>query len=120
MALSTLIRRNLYTEAERENGTTAWLLGAAFISEGAIPFAAADPARVIPSMMAGGAVTGAIIMALGVGSQAPHGGLFVFFAITNLFGFVMAIAVGTVVAGLLVTFLKGLAATKKVKEEVAV
>ena len=119
MALSTLIRRNLYTEAERENGTTAWLLGAAFISEGAIPFAAADPARVIPSMMAGGAVTGAIIMALGVGSQAPHGGLFVFFAITNLFGFVLAIVAGTVVAGLLVTLLKGRAAAKKAKEKVA-
>ena len=119
MALSTTIRRNLYTEAERENGTTAWLLGAAFISEGAIPFAAADPLRVIPSMMAGGAVTGALIMALGVGSQAPHGGLFVFFAITNLFGFVLAIVAGTVVAGLLVTLLKGRAAAKKAKEKVA-
>ena len=119
MALSTTIRRNLYTEAERENGTTAWLLGAAFISEGAIPFAAADPLRVIPSMMAGGAVTGAIIMALHVGSQAPHGGLFVFFAITNLLGFVIAIAAGTVIAGLLVTFLKGRAASKKAQEKVA-
>ncbi len=118
MALSTTIRRNLYTEAERENGTTAWLLGAAFISEGAIPFAAADPLRVIPSMMTGGAVTGAIIMALGVGSQAPHGGIFVFFAITNILGFILAIAAGTVVAGLLVTFLKARSASKK-KEAVA-
>ena len=112
MALSTTIRRDLYTEAERENGTTAWLLGAAFISEGAIPFAAADPIRVIPSMMTGGAVTGAIIMALHVGSQAPHGGIFVFFAITNILGFIIAIAAGTVVAGLLVTFLKGRAKMK--------
>ena len=118
MALSTTIRRDLYTEAERENGTTAWLLGAAFISEGAIPFAAADPIRVIPSMMTGGAVTGAIIMALHVGSQAPHGGIFVFFAITNILGFIIAIAAGTVVAGLLVTFLKG-RAKKKAAEAVA-
>lgn len=119
MALSTTIRRNLYTEAERENGTTAWLLGAAFISEGAIPFAAADPLRVIPSMMAGGAVTGAIIMALHVGSQAPHGGLFVFFAITNIAGFIIAVAAGAVIAGLLVTFFKGRTAAKKAKEKVA-
>lgn len=119
MALSTTIRRDLYTEAERENGTTAWLLGAAFISEGAIPFAAADPIRVIPSMMTGGAVTGAIIMALHVGSQAPHGGIFVFFAITNILGFIVAIAAGTVVAGLLVTFLKGRAKKKKAVEAVA-
>src|SRR5699024_1597212 len=81
MALSTVARRRLYSPVERENGTTAWLLGAAFISEGAIPFAAADPLRVIPSMMAGGAVTGALVMALSVGSQAPHGGIFVAFAI---------------------------------------
>ena len=113
MALSTTIRRKLYTEAERENGTTAWLLGAAFISEGAIPFAAADPLRVIPSMMAGGALTGAIIMALHVGSQAPHGGLFVFFAISNIAGFVLAVAAGAVVAGLLVTLLKSRAQAKK-------
>ena len=116
MALSTTIRRNLYTEAERENGTTAWLLGAAFISEGAIPFAAADPLRVIPSMMTGGAVTGALIMLLHVGSQAPHGGLFVFFAITNIFGFLLAIVAGTAVAGLLVTFLKQNSAKKKEAE----
>ena len=64
-------------------------------------------------------MTGAIIMWLQVGSQAPHGGLFVFFAITNLLGFVIAIAAGTVIAGLLVTFLKGRAASKKAQEKVA-
>ena len=53
MALATVVRKKLFTEVERENGTAAWLLGASFISEGAIPFAAADPLRVIPSMMAG-------------------------------------------------------------------
>ena len=106
MALSTLVRRRLYSPVERENGTTAWLLGAAFISEGAIPFAAADPLRVIPSMMTGGAVTGALVMTLGVGSQAPHGGIFVAFAITPVWGFVLALLAGTVVAAALVTVLK--------------
>ena len=81
MALSTTLRPKLYQPAERENGTAAWLLGASFISEGAIPFAAADPLRVIPSMMVGGAITGALSMALGAASKAPHGGIFVFFAI---------------------------------------
>jgi PTS system fructose-specific IIC component len=106
MALSTVVRRRLYSPVERENGTTAWLLGAAFISEGAIPFAAADPLRVIPSMMTGGAVTGALVMALGVGSQAPHGGIFVAFAISPVWGFVLAIIAGTLVAAALVTGLK--------------
>ncbi|MDO5645725.1 MAG: fructose-specific PTS transporter subunit EIIC [Dermabacter sp.] len=112
MAMSTAIRSKLYTPVERENGTTAWLLGAAFISEGAIPFAAADPLRVIPSMMAGGAVTGALIMALGVGSQAPHGGIFVAFAISPIWGYIVAIVAGTLVACGLVTFLKERAAAK--------
>jgi fructose PTS system EIIBC or EIIC component len=106
MALSTVVRRHLYSPVERENGTTAWLLGAAFISEGAIPFAAADPLRVIPSSMAGGAVTGALVMALGVGSQAPHGGIFVAFAISPIWGFVLAILAGTLIAAALVTVLK--------------
>ncbi|MFT3876656.1 MAG: fructose-specific PTS transporter subunit EIIC [Propioniciclava sp.] len=97
LALATTIRPKLFSKNEVENGRTAWLLGAAFISEGAIPFAAADPLRVIPSMMAGGAVTGAITMALGVGSRAPHGGLFVFFAIDPLWGFIIAILAGMVV-----------------------
>ncbi|MCS6710747.1 PTS sugar transporter subunit IIA [Brachybacterium sp. EF45031] len=108
MALSTVVRKHLYTPVERENGATAWLLGAAFISEGAIPFAAADPLRVIPSMMAGGAVTGALSMAMGVGSQAPHGGIFVAFAISPILGYVVAIVVGTLVAATLVTVLKEL------------
>ncbi|HEX7350237.1 fructose-specific PTS transporter subunit EIIC [Brachybacterium sp.] len=106
MALSTVVRRKLYSPVERENGNTAWLLGAAFISEGAIPFAAADPLRVIPSSMAGGAVTGALVMAFGVGSQAPHGGIFVAFAISPVWGFVLAILAGTLVSAALVTVLK--------------
>jgi len=112
MALSTTMRPKLYTEPEIENGRAAWLLGASFISEGAIPFAAADILRVIPSMMLGGAVTGALIMALGVGSRAPHGGIFVLFAITNVFGFLIALVAGTVVAATAVTFAKELGGKK--------
>ncbi|MBV6755959.1 PTS fructose transporter subunit IIABC [Rhodococcus opacus] len=103
MALaSTVLRPSLFSEAERENGKAAWLLGSAFISEGAIPFAAADPLRVIPSMMAGGAVTGALIMAFNVTLSAPHGGIFVFFAIGNLLWFVVSLAAGVVVSALCV------------------
>ena len=102
MALATTLRPSLFSEPERENGRAAWLLGASFISEGAIPFAAADPFRVIPSMMAGGAVTGALIMALDVTLKAPHGGIFVFFAIGKLAWFLAALAAGTVVAALAV------------------
>ncbi|MDI9897360.1 fructose-specific PTS transporter subunit EIIC [Rhodococcus sp. IEGM 1381] len=111
MALASTVRSRLFTEAERENGKAAWFLGAAFISEGAIPFAAADPFRVIPSMMAGGAVTGAMIMAFDVTLSAPHGGIFVFVAIGNLLGFLISLAVGTIVAAFLVVsakqFIKG-------------
>jgi PTS system fructose-specific IIC component len=106
MALATTVRPKLFTAPERENGKAAWLLGASFISEGAIPFAAADPLRVIPSMMAGGAVTGAITMAFDVGLRAPHGGIFVFFAISNILGFLVALAAGTVVAAAIVVALK--------------
>ena len=102
MALATTLRPGLFSEPERENGRAAWLLGASFISEGAIPFAAADPFRVIPSMMAGGAVTGALIMAMDVTLKAPHGGIFVFFAIGKLLWFLVALAAGTVVAALAV------------------
>ncbi|MGJ5668709.1 fructose-specific PTS transporter subunit EIIC [Rhodococcus aetherivorans] len=106
MALSSTLRPGIYSTAERENGKAAWLLGASFISEGAIPFAAADPLRVIPSMMAGGAVTGAIVMATGTTLSAPHGGIFVFFAIGNLLWFLVALAAGTVVGALCVTLAK--------------
>ncbi len=109
---STILRPKLYSAAERENGKAAWLLGSAFISEGAIPFAATDPLRVIPSMMAGGAVTGALIMAFGVTLSAPHGGIFVAFAMNNILLFVVALLVGAVVAGVLVTTAKQLAGKK--------
>ncbi len=112
MALATTLRPRLFSEPERENGRAAWLLGASFISEGAIPFAAADPFRVIPSMMAGGAVTGALIMFFDVTLKAPHGGIFVFFAIGKLAWFLVALAAGTVVAALAVIAAKQFTGTK--------
>ena len=98
MALATVVRARLFSEAERENGRAAFLLGASFITEGAIPFAAADPLRVIPSMMAGGAVTGALVMAFSVESYAPHGGIFVLFAISPVWGYLVAILAGMLVS----------------------
>jgi PTS system fructose-specific IIC component len=114
MALATVLDKKLFSLAERENGKAAWLLGASFISEGAIPFAAADPLRVIPASMLGGALTGALTMAFNVTSQAPHGGIFVFFAIGNLLMFVVAIIAGTVVSALAVVGLKRWAVKKSV------
>jgi PTS system fructose-specific IIC component len=108
MALSTVLRPKLYTPAERDNGKAAWLLGLSFISEGAIPFAAADPVRVIPSMMLGGATTGAIVAVLDIEARAPHGGAFVFFAISAFWLWLLAIAIGAVVGGLAVTIAKSI------------
>jgi len=108
MALSSTLRPKLYSTAERENGKAAWLLGASFISEGAIPFAAADPFRVIPSMMVGGAVTGAIVMATDVTLTAPHGGVFVIFAMDRVLWFFVALAAGTIVGAVCVTLAKEL------------
>lgn len=117
MALATVLNKKLFTLNERENGKAAWLLGASFISEGAIPFAAADPLRVIPASMVGGALTGALCMATGVTSQAPHGGFFVFFAIGNLPMFIIAIVAGMVVSALAVIALKRFAVKKPVEVE---
>ncbi|WP_203184287.1 PTS fructose transporter subunit IIABC [Streptomyces pratensis] len=108
MALATTVRRGLFTRTERENGRAAWVLGASFITEGAIPFAAADPLRVIPSVMAGGAVTGALSMAFGCTLRAPHGGVFVVPLIGEPFLYLLAIAAGTAVSTALVVALKGM------------
>jgi fructose PTS system EIIBC or EIIC component len=107
--LATLIARRKFTWEEREAGKAAGILGLSFITEGAIPFAAADPFRVIPSIVAGSAVTGALTMAFGCTLRAPHGGVFVLpipHAVGNLTGFLLAIAVGTVVTAVLVALLK--------------
>ena len=118
LALATTIRPNLFTGAERDNGRAAWLLGASFISEGAIPFAAADPLRIIPPCMAGGAVTGAMSMALHAASRAPHGGVFVFFAMDNFAWFVASILVGAVISCAGIVVLKQMAANKANKKAV--
>ncbi|MGW5741921.1 PTS fructose transporter subunit IIC [Amycolatopsis sp. NPDC003861] len=98
LALASTVRKKLFTEAERENGRAAWLLGASFITEGAIPFAAADPFRVIPSIMLGSAVTGSLSMAFGATLRAPHGGIFVLPLIGNPLLFLVALIAGTLVA----------------------
>ena len=108
MALATTVRGRLFTQTERENGKAAWVLGASFISEGAIPFAAADPLRVIPSSMVGGAITGALSMTFSATLRAPHGGIFVVPLIGNPFLYLIAIAVGVCVTTALVVVLKGM------------
>ncbi|MGW2295439.1 PTS fructose transporter subunit IIABC [Streptomyces violaceorubidus] len=108
MALATTVRGRLFNAAERENGKAAWVLGASFISEGAIPFAAADPLRVIPSSMVGGAVTGALSMAFDATLRAPHGGIFVVPLIGNPLLYLVAVAAGVCVTTALVILLKGL------------
>ncbi|OKK16790.1 PTS lactose transporter subunit IIC [Streptomyces sp. CB00455] len=111
MALATTVRGRLFSKTERENGKAAWFLGASFISEGAIPFAAADPLRVIPAAMAGGAVTGALSMAFECTLRAPHGGIFVIPLIGNPLLYLIAIAAGTVTTAGLVILLKGMRRT---------
>lgn len=109
LALATVIAKNKFTAQEIEAGKTAWALGISFITEGAIPFAAADPIRVIPSIMIGSAVTGALSMIFKSALAVPHGGIFVLAipnAITNLGLYIVAIAAGTVVTALLISILK--------------
>lgn len=115
LALATVVRPKLFTQAERENGKAGWLLGASFITEGAIPFAAADPLRVIPSIMVGSAVTGAVSMAMDVGVRAPHGGIFVLFAVENVLGFLLALVAGVLVGAAMVVALKSIGSKKSVQ-----
>ncbi len=111
LALATVLRRRLFNDAERKAGEAAWLLGASFITEGAIPFAAADPLRVIPSIMAGSAVTGALSMAFAVSSPAPHGGIWVVGLLGHWPLWILSIAAGTVVGSACVIALKSLRRT---------
>ena len=98
---ATLLFKNRFTEEERQAGKAAGVLGLSFITEGAIPFAAKDPLRVIPALMIGSAVTGALSMVFGCGLRAPHGGIFVLFipnAVVNVWAYALAIIVGTAVS----------------------
>jgi len=97
LALATVVRKTLFTEPEIENGRAAWLLGFSFITEGAIPFAAGDPFRVIPSLMAGSAVTGALSMAFNCTLRAPHGGIWVIALVGKPVLYLLTIVIGTVV-----------------------
>jgi PTS system fructose-specific IIC component len=106
LALATVIRKNLFTRAERQAGEAGWLLGASFITEGAIPFAAADPLRVIPALMVGSAATGALVMGFGNTSRAPHGGIWVVGLIGKPLLYLLAILIGTVVTAAGVIVLK--------------
>jgi PTS system fructose-specific IIC component len=113
IALATRLFPGRFSAAEREAGSAAAVLGAAFITEGAIPFAAADPLRVIPALVAGSAVAGALSMTLGVALRVPHGGLFVLpipNAITPVLGAVVALVVGTAITAVLVGVFKKRAA----------
>ncbi|WP_312665113.1 PTS fructose transporter subunit IIBC [Pantoea sp. CTOTU49201] len=114
MGLATIVARRKFNKGQQEGGKAALVLGLCFISEGAIPFAARDPMRVLPCCIIGGAVTGAISMAIGAKLMAPHGGLFVLLipgAITPVLGYLLAIVIGTAVAGL------GYAILKRPEEE---
>ena len=113
MALATTLRPKLFTEPERENGKAAWLLGASFISEGAIPFASADPARVIPSSIVGGAIAGAISMNAHVASPAPHGGIWIIGLSNNIPMFLLAVVAGTVVSAITYVLLKSIGAKSR-------
>lgn len=116
MGLATFIAKNKFEQSEREAGKASFVLGLCFISEGAIPFAAKDPMRVIPACMAGGALTGALSMLFGAKLMAPHGGLFVLLipnAITPVLMYLVAIAAGTAVTGFTYAFLKNKAEAKQ-------
>jgi len=108
IALATVVRPRMFSEAERESGKSAWLLGASFISEGAIPFAAADPVRMIPSFMVGGAVTGGLSMAFGSGILAPHGGIWVSALANKPVLFLLALLAGMAVSAVLVIVAKNI------------
>jgi PTS system fructose-specific IIC component len=111
IALCSTFFKNRFTVRERQSGLVNYIMGLCFISEGAIPFAAADPLRVLPSCIIGSAVAGGLSMALGCQLRAPHGGLFVVPVIQNPFGFILALIAGSVVGMLLLALLK-----KPVKE----
>lgn len=106
IALSTTFFKNRWTEDERKNGVVNYILGLSFITEGAIPFAASDPLRVIPSCMVGAAVAGGLSMAFNCTLMAPHGGIFVFAVVSNWQMYILSLAIGSVIGMLLLSLLK--------------
>lgn len=107
LALATTLFKKKFTKAEREAGKTCYVMGASFITEGAIPFAAADPGRVIPSIIVGSAIAGALTMMFGIGLPAPHGGAFVIpFVEGSPLLYIVAILIGSIITAIMVGFLK--------------
>ena len=106
IALATILFKDKFTKEERESGPTNFIMGLAFISEGAIPYAAADPLHVLPSCIAGSAVAGGISMFFGCTLMAPHGGIFVFPVVGNALMYLVALVVGTAVSTVLLGLLK--------------
>lgn len=106
IALATLLFKNKFTKEERDAGPTNFIMGLAFITEGAIPFAASDPLHVLPSCIIGSALAGALSMAFHCTLMAPHGGIFVFPVVENALMYLVALAAGTVVSALLLGVLK--------------
>ncbi|MEZ3505285.1 MAG: fructose-specific PTS transporter subunit EIIC [Lachnospiraceae bacterium] len=111
IALSTLLFKNKFTKEERESGPVNFIMGLAFITEGAIPFAASDPLHVLPSCMVGSAAAGALSMAFGCTLMAPHGGIFVVPVVGNALMYLLALVIGTITGALLLGIFK-----KKVSE----
>ena len=106
IALASLLFPKKFTEDERKSGPTNFIMGLSFISEGAIPFAASDPIHVIPSMVVGSGVAGALSMVFNCTLMAPHGGIFVFPVVGNTAMYLVSLAVGTAVGALLLGVLK--------------
>ena len=106
IALATTIFRNKFSADERDAGKTCYVMGLSFITEGAIPFAASDPIRVIPSCMIGAAISGALTMAFHIELRAPHGGIFVLPIVNNPVMYLIAIVIGSVITALLLGFIK--------------
>ncbi|OPJ58422.1 PTS fructose transporter subunit IIABC [Clostridium chromiireducens] len=106
IALATTFFRNKFTEKDRQAGLVNYIMGLSFISEGAIPFAAADPIRVLPSCIVGSAVAGALSMAFGCALRAPHGGVFVIAIVSNPLAYIAAIVAGSIVGAVILGILK--------------
>ena len=106
IALATILFKNKFTEEERKSGPVNFIMGLAFITEGAIPYAASDPVRVLPSCIAGSAIAGALSMAFGCTLMAPHGGIFVFPVVGNALLYTLSLVIGTVVSAVLLGILK--------------
>ena len=113
IALCTTFFKNCFSDDERKSGIVNYIMGLCFISEGAIPFAAVDPLRVLPSCIIGSAIAGGLSMAFGCTLQAPHGGIFVFPVVGNPWMYLVALAVGSVVGMLILSALKRLRMKKQ-------